>query len=195
MSVWFTADTHFGHQRIIRYCGRPFESISEMDEHLIQAWNARVEPKDTVYHLGDFALASPARYIHRLNGRIMLVRGNHDMERGADELQVFKEVHDMITLVKQNLVLCHYPMRSWPRIRKGAVMLHGHAHGRLPPLQNSVDVGVDVWGYAPASVREVMDRVKHVNSAYEGARPAPVPSRLLKYMRIAGNCETEREND
>ncbi|TVM06555.1 hypothetical protein DPQ33_19435, partial [Oceanidesulfovibrio indonesiensis] len=142
-----------------------------------------------------FALDNPARYIHRLNGRIVLVRGNHDMEREAEELQVFEEVHDMITLAKQNLVLCHYPMRSWPRIRKDAVMLHGHVHGRLPPVHNSVDVGVDVWGYAPASMKEVMDRVRQVNSAYKKAKPAPVPSRLLKYMSVSKDCETDLEND
>ncbi len=54
MTTWFTADTHFGHTNVIRYCARPFDSVQAMDETLIENWNQVVRPKDTVYHLGDF---------------------------------------------------------------------------------------------------------------------------------------------
>ena len=53
MSIFFTADTHFGHGAVLRYCSRPFASASEMDEALFANWSACVGPKDTVYHLGD----------------------------------------------------------------------------------------------------------------------------------------------
>jgi calcineurin-like phosphoesterase family protein len=53
--VFFTSDTHFGHANIIKYCGRPFASVEEMNRELIARWNAVVGPRDTVYHLGDRA--------------------------------------------------------------------------------------------------------------------------------------------
>lgn len=51
--IYFTADTHFGHYNVIRFCDRPFASAEEMDEAMIQNWNERVTGNDTVYILGD----------------------------------------------------------------------------------------------------------------------------------------------
>ena len=47
--IFFTADTHFGHNNVIRFCDRPFSSAAEMDEVMIRNWNARVTGGDTVY--------------------------------------------------------------------------------------------------------------------------------------------------
>ena len=74
MTTWFTADTHFGHANVIRYCERPFASVQEMDDVLIENWNYIIKPKDTVYHLGDFTLAGKEKandYFSRLNGKIL----------------------------------------------------------------------------------------------------------------------------
>jgi calcineurin-like phosphoesterase family protein len=60
--IWLTADTHFGHTNILKYCGRPFSSIEEMDETLINNWNNKVNQDDTVYHLGDFSFKDPGVY-------------------------------------------------------------------------------------------------------------------------------------
>ena len=51
--IYFTADHHFGHANIIRHCARPFQSVGEMDRALLDNWNARIKPQDTVYILGD----------------------------------------------------------------------------------------------------------------------------------------------
>lgn len=53
---YFTADTHFFHKNIIRYCDRPFESITKMNNVMINNWNNTVGKNDTVYALGDFAM-------------------------------------------------------------------------------------------------------------------------------------------
>lgn len=81
MTIFFTSDTHFGHKNIIKYADRPFKDVTHMNEMLVHYWNEVVHPEDTVYHLGDVALG-PIReslgYIHRLNGKKILVTGNHD---------------------------------------------------------------------------------------------------------------------
>ena len=68
--VFFTADTHFGHRNVIRFCDRPFETIEEMDETLIRNWNARVTGRDSVYILGDlfFRCEDPEAILSRLHG-------------------------------------------------------------------------------------------------------------------------------
>ena len=80
-TTFFTSDLHFGHARIIELCGRPFASADEMDRALIARWNDVVAPEDTVWVLGDYALGNRHRalgYLPELNGRKLLVIGNHD---------------------------------------------------------------------------------------------------------------------
>lgn len=80
--VLFTSDTHFGHAAVINLCSRPFTSVDEMDQEMIERWNAAVRPSDTVWHLGDFAhKCRPDRInwiFSRLNGTKHLIVGNHD---------------------------------------------------------------------------------------------------------------------
>src|ERR1035437_10371795 len=100
MKTFFTSDTHFNHDNVIQYCGRPFASVDEMNREMIARWNSTVGPDDTVYHLGDFALgkfAEAAPILRRLNGaRKILVLGNHD--RSAQQMLAvgFDEVHKKI---------------------------------------------------------------------------------------------------
>lgn len=53
MTVFFVSDTHFNHRRIIDYCVRPFGSVKEMNQGIIERWNSIVHDDDTVFHLGD----------------------------------------------------------------------------------------------------------------------------------------------
>lgn len=79
--IYFTSDLHLGHANIINHCKRPFSSVDEMDERLISMWNARVQPNDTVYILGDLifrSAAAPESYLSRLRGKKHLILGNHD---------------------------------------------------------------------------------------------------------------------
>lgn len=161
MATFFVADTHFFHAGILAACKRPFSSIREHDEALIEAWNATVAPGDTVYHLGDFALSKDAaaveRAFRRLNGRKVLIVGNHDCR---NRRLGWAEQHDGIyetTVEGRHVVMCHYPMRSWARAFRGSLHLFGHTHGRLPGTTQSCDVGVDVWGYRPVSLSALVD--------------------------------------
>ena len=177
MTTWFTADTHFGHANIIKYCDRPFSSVEEMDETLIENWNRAVNPNDTIYHLGDFTLAGEeaARvYFLRLNGNIFIVPGGHDRKWLKGENYFSRPGHPVTILPPlytltvsfaeaehpQPIVLCHYSMRVWDRAHYGSWHLYGHSHGNLPPLKNSLDVGVDCWVYRLLSLDNVHREMK-----------------------------------
>ncbi|WP_237478635.1 metallophosphoesterase family protein [Lichenibacterium dinghuense] len=175
MTVWLTSDTHFGDEGILAKAGRPFESVSRMDDALIQSWNAIVRPQDVVWHLGDFAHApkgATKRYFRKLNGRKHLVVGNHD----GDEARScgWFSVHELTSLriCGVRLVLCHYPLLSWQGSKRNqdgdvhSIACHGHVHGtpadpRVPHLDPyRIDVGVDMRSMAPANVEELVADVR-----------------------------------
>ncbi|MEL6317643.1 MAG: metallophosphoesterase family protein [Pseudomonadota bacterium] len=163
MTVYFTADSHFGHKGIIRLSDRPFRSVQHMDDGLIARWNARVAPEDHVYHLGDFCFTGSKgarKVLEKLNGAITLVRGNHDSEN-TQRLDRWERVVDLLEIAVggQRLVLCHYPLMEWPGAFKGVLHLHGHTHGAIPPNRMRADVGVDVWGYRPVRLEEIRARL------------------------------------
>jgi calcineurin-like phosphoesterase family protein len=161
MAVLFTADTHFGHGGALGLFRRPFASVHAMDEAMIERWNERVGPADEVWHLGDFAVRRPAaemaRILAALHGEIHLIAGNKD---GPDTMALggFASVHRYVELelAGVHLVLCHYPFRSWDRMARGAINLHGHSHGRLKRLPRQLDVGMDVWDFRPISFEKVL---------------------------------------
>ena len=152
MSVFFTADTHFGDHRTINISRRPFANTAEMDAAMVERWNAVVGPGDVVWHLGDVARrpADVAELLARLNGKKHLLRGNNDPDatlsaHGWASVADYAEIE----LDGRQLVLCHYPFRSWNGQHRGALNLHGHSHGRLKPMPRQFDVGVDVHDFAP----------------------------------------------
>lgn len=164
MVDFFTADSHFGHSSIIRMCQRPFRSVAEMDAAMTEAWNAAVGPEDRVFHLGDFCFKGSKlaqKHLATLNGEIVLLRGNHDTDNTI-RLDRWASVHDLLEVVveKTKLVLCHYPMLEWPGAFRGAVHLHGHTHGRVPPNRQRCDMGVDVWGFRPVRLEEILARLE-----------------------------------
>ena len=80
-------------------------------------------------------------------------------ERMAEALKALKS--DRINLIEiealgRRLVLCHYPLRSWNLMGKGALQLHGHSHGRLKPMARQVDVGVDCQDFAPVPLARLL---------------------------------------
>jgi len=163
MNIFFTSDTHFGHNNIIKLSNRPFSSVEEMNEGLIERWNDVVGAEDIVYHLGDFSLKNPKQYVERLNGKINLVFGNHDKDsrKKTDLFENSSEISE-IEVGGQMIVLCHYAMKVWNKSHYGSWHLYGHSHGSLPDDVNSLsfDVGVDCWNYRPISFDEVADKMK-----------------------------------
>lgn len=157
-NFWFTSDTHYGHDNIRRYCDRPFSSVEEMDEIIIQNHNALVKPNDIVFHLGDFSFTDPVPYLERLNGRKHIIKGNHDYRR-LNQLKHFVWAKDtaMVKVGDSHVWLSHYAHRTWNRRHYGVGHLYGHNHGTLRgTCGKSFDIGVDVWGYAPVAWEQVV---------------------------------------
>lgn len=161
--IYFTADTHFNHKNIIKYCGRPFGDVTEMNKVLIDNWNARVCSADTVYFLGDFCFGKPAEFLAELNGDIIFIKGSHDPNINAPYLMPIKIPIIIEDGYQKLIVLCHYAMRSWERSHYRAWHLYGHHHGRLAPYGLSFDVGVDCWDYYPVSLLDVVEKMKGLN--------------------------------
>lgn len=171
MSLFFTADTHFGDHRTINIWRRPFASVGEMDALLITRWNETIAPDDIVWHLGDFARRPDdvPGLLARLNGTKHLVSGNNDPPAtaaapGWASVSAYAE----IDADAHRLILCHYPFRSWNGQQRGAIDLHGHSHGRLKPLPRQIDVGVDAHDFTPITLAQVLLQAARKDHRHDG---------------------------
>ncbi len=164
--IYFTSDTHWGHANIIEYSKRPYKDVKEMDEALVKNWNDIVTPDDTVYHLGDVMFSKDYYILDRLNGTKYFLWGNHDSDRFIEQLDKrslsLKDYHEF----KYNghlFVLCHFPLLTWNKARKGSIHLHGHCHGTVNHLNTNLrrfDVGVDVYNYRPVSIDQIIQEAE-----------------------------------
>ena len=131
MRRFVTADQHFGHANIIKYCNRPFSSVSEMDEALIDNWNKAVAKDDIVYVLGDFALAKIERIIeigNRLHGNKKLILGNHDRSNESVYKRAgFSFVSRYPILIDNFIILSHAPL-EFLNENCPFFNIHGHVH-------------------------------------------------------------------
>lgn len=176
MNIYFTSDLHFGHKNIIRFDNRPFTSVEEMDETLIRNWNNKVRNNDLVYILGDISWYNDeitADILSKLNGRKVLIKGNHDRVHGKVR-KCFEEITDYKEIVlpgNRHVVLCHYPIVFFNRHHYGAYMLYGHVHNshewqmtenykyeleQLDIKCNMFNVGTMIWNYEPVTLDEII---------------------------------------
>lgn len=155
--LWLTADLHLGHKKIIGYTYRPFDTVEQMDQTIIDNINARVTKGDQLIVIGDFAFGDPRPYLARINCQhVSLVPGNHDKhwmrEMDLSTMFVLPPLL-MITDYPVPIVLCHYPLEVWERGHYGARHAFGHVHGRtLSPIRGRMDVGVEPNNFCPVSV-------------------------------------------
>lgn len=172
MNYWFTADTHFGHKNVIRYCNRPFKTLEDMNETIIRKWNERVKAEDTIFHLGDFCFKSfdnsgnpirAAEWKKRLNGNMILIRGNHDKRSNLGDL---KSIVDYLT-IKYNgfkILLIHNPERAPEYIKGHNFAFTGHVHEKWKFKRYSnivcINVGVDVNNFYPKTFEELIREYK-----------------------------------
>lgn len=168
--IYFTADTHFGHENVIRFCGRPFSCAAEMDEALIANWNSRVKGNDTVYILGDmfFRSVNFEEILKRLKGKKRLIVGNHDGSwmTKADISRYFESIDKFLETTdgQHALTLCHYPLLTWKHAGR-SYMVHGHIHNDtsmdywplLAARDHVLNAGADINGLMPVTFDELVE--------------------------------------
>ncbi len=165
--VYYIGDTHFGDNRIMKLADRPYSSAAEMDNDMIRKWNLRVKAGDTVYVLGDFAFDdTSAQVIEKLQGRKVLLLGNHDEALTLATLRKFDCVKtiDTVNDCKRSVCLCHYPLLSYNNSVYGGYHVFGHIHNNpndkafylQRQLPNSFNCGADVVGFTPRTLDELI---------------------------------------
>ena len=142
-NIFVIADTHFGHAKSLSFVDpsglplRPFSCVEEMDETIVTNWNNTVGNHDTVYHLGDVVMPRPSlKVLTRLNGRKILIRGNHDIFKLEDYTEHFRDVRGYH--VMNGLILSHVPVHAESLARFGA-NIHGHLHANRVMKARGVD--------------------------------------------------------
>lgn len=165
--IYFTADTHFGHCNILKYCNRPFKDFDHMNEEMVSRFNEVLKPGDILYHLGDVKHSAIGwkETVGRLNTKnIHLILGNHDNEKDAARSGMFASISKLRTVSADgcHFTLCHYAMRTWSSKGRGGMQLYGHSHGRLPGLGRQMDVGVDTNNFYPYSLEDIVNKMKDI---------------------------------
>lgn len=182
--IFFTSDTHFYHENIIRFCNRPFSNVEEMNSTMIERWNAKVPKDGLVFHLGDFAWGGLNKYKQireQLNGDIVLIKGNHEWRNGpqneSDYEKLFLHTTQQlfIEIEKRKIYLNHVPFLCYGgTYRNDSDLIYqafGHVHSnpsmigkdltRLSMLfPTQYDVGVDNNNFEPISWNELDTKIK-----------------------------------
>ena len=191
--IFFTGDMHFGHEKAIAFDNRPFQTVEEMDAELIRRWNRKVGPEDTVYVLGDLIWKSrnkdAAGIIRSLNGRIVLIKGNHDIfirdDEAREALAEVKDYDDIYVTLEdgseKRCILSHYFIPMYDGHWHGAIHLHAHSHFSdeadlevdfaktlfIMEVPNEIyNVGCMYWGYEPVTLDEIIAHGSTVRPDY-----------------------------
>jgi len=159
MKTFFISDTHFNHRRIIEYCGRPYKDVDEMNNKIVNNWNSVVGAEDIVYHLGDFCLGDREvirKFVARLNGRKMIILGNHDKYRPSEYMELgFEWASRMPIIYADFVILSHEP--AFLEANSPYCNLYGHTHQNkyISPNKNYFNVCVEQINYTPIERKEI----------------------------------------
>lgn len=171
MKTYITSDLHFGHANIMKFCpvtrARFNNDVEYMNEAMVKEWNEIVEPEDTVYILGDVAFMPATKAVNilrRLNGRKILIEGNHDRKALKDPMfqKCFAEVHKYLDIVYNGtkVIMSHYPFLEWDQMHRGSVHFYGHVHGNTTGQEHyrCLDVGMDATGWIVLEMDDAIAR-------------------------------------
>ena len=179
MTIWFSSDPHFFHENIITYCSRPFHTVSEMNEYMVEQHNLLVKPSDHWYCLGDVTMLRDNQgrglgILRRMHGHKRLILGNHDHYAMKHYLEHFEKV--MAMNVIDGMRFTHIPVH--PASMGGVkANVHGHIHNNqptsFPPVLRIdkktqevvvipyVNISVEVTEYKPVSLEQVKQLVEN----------------------------------
>jgi calcineurin-like phosphoesterase family protein len=174
---WFTADWHMGHQNpkdvhkgVIPYCDRPFAGLTDMHATISYSLLSRLTEDDTLYVLGDCWLYwdedTAREFMNAIPGKKILIRGNHDRWGKAKFMQSgFDEVHKYLEIIINGTkcVMIHDPVVACIKDLQSHVIINGHIHQLWKTFGRCINVGVDVWNFAPVSEEQLQDLIMEVS--------------------------------
>ena len=134
--TFFISDNHFGHENAIKFDNRGFKTVEEMDEQMMERWNATVTDEDEVYILGDLSWKSSQEteeLLDKLNGKKHLIIGNHDGKylknpRIREKFVSVSNYREIFIDKDTLLILCHYPIPCFKNHLRGSYHFYGHVH-------------------------------------------------------------------
>lgn len=176
-NIFVVSDTHFNHTNILGFKDkngkifRPFSNVSEMNETMIDRWNAVVRDEDIIYHLGDVYMTNgkhAAAILSRLRGRKRLLLGNHD--NGKDQIlqRHFQKIGIWRIWPEYGLVFSHIPMHASSMQRdtsRDFVNVHGHIHQNDSPPGPYINVCVEKTNWGPVSIEDLMVQARNCKRA------------------------------
>lgn len=168
MKRFIIADLHFGHKNIIEYESRPFSNVEEMDKRLIGLWNSVVCKNDLVYVLGDFTLSRKMNIIkelvNSLNGRKILIMGNHDTRKPKEYIDAgFEVATKKPMMVEPGVILMHEPFVDLSLVAPNYIYFFGHVHANktlMDEYDNCMCVSVERINYQPIDLDECIRKVR-----------------------------------
>jgi calcineurin-like phosphoesterase family protein len=164
---WFISDTHFFHENILKFLDdrgkrvRPFTSLKEMHELMIERWNSSIKVNDYVYHLGDVTFRYDGAFnnlMSQLNGHKRLIVGNHDKLKNITLTKWFEKVDLWKGFKEGNFTATHFPHRL-DALRDGAFNVHGHIHQRHMEDLRYINVSVEVRDYWPVHMDTILKEI------------------------------------
>ena len=167
---FFISDTHFTHKNIISFKDnegnlvRPFSSIEEMDELMVQNWNKTVRKVDTIYHLGDVVMnRSALPILNRLIGKKKLIVGNHDIFKLKDYTPYFEDIRAYKIYPNLGIICSHVPIHPYQLNDRFKWNLHGHLHHNILEDKRYINLCVERINYTPIELEDIMKILKERN--------------------------------
>jgi calcineurin-like phosphoesterase family protein len=170
-NIWFSSDFHWRHRAILKYDKRPFTDIDVHDEAILEGLISTLKAGDDFYFLGDLAwfktkedLKMVTSWLFKLRAfckvNLFFIKGNHDHKdtiRLYEELGTFLGEQKRIRIGATDIVLNHFPMRTWNKSHHGSFHLYGHHHGDIEhtPYGRSMDVAINIHSYKPINWEDV----------------------------------------
>lgn len=153
MSTYFIGDLHIGHKAICKY--RDFDTVEEHDACIFDNWNSTISKRDLVFVMGDACFTEEAMWrIHKLPGRKILVKGNHDYLKSDVLLHAFEDIEG-ITKYKRQFWLTHAPIH--PAELRGKINIHGHVHSQTIPDNRYINVSCENVNFTPVSLEMIRE--------------------------------------
>lgn len=172
MKNYYISDLHLGHANCIKFDGRPFADVKEMEQEIVLRWNSKVRDEDHVYIVGDVAYRD-SKEVHtvleELKGHIHLVFGNHDPQFVMKDERAMRrfESAEWIMRIKDEdrlVVLCHFPIVCWDKKHFDSYHVYGHVHAKINDdtvymmkQENAFNCGCMLNNYEPCTLEELAE--------------------------------------